>query len=88
VLSGAHPLAANAAFLANALRPNLKYATVIGSYLWASKAVEQIAGMISNLKVEVLEPVYIKGSPADNDFKALDRLADAIAQKHRERGFE
>ncbi len=88
VLSGAHPLAANAAFLANALRPNLKFATIIGSYLWASKAVEQITGMIPNLKVELLEPVYIKGLPGEDDFKALDKLADAIAQKHREHGFK
>jgi flavorubredoxin len=88
VLTGPHHLAANAAFLANSLRPNLKFASIIGSYLWASRAVEQITGMIPNLKVELLEPVYIKGSPTDNDFKALDKLADAIAQKHRERGFE
>jgi flavorubredoxin len=88
VLSGAHPLAANAAFLANALRPNLKFATVVGSFLWASKAVEQITGMIPNLKVEVLEPVYIKGLPREEDFKALDKLAETIAVKHRENGFK
>jgi flavorubredoxin len=88
VLAGPHPLAANAAFLANALRPNLKYASVIGSYLWASKAVEQISNMIPNLKVEVLTPVYIKGNPKDDDFKALDKLADTVAAKHRESNFK
>lgn len=88
VLTGAHPLAANAAFLANALRPNLKFACIIGSYGWASRAVEQITSMIPNLKAEVLEPVYVKGSPSDKDFKALDKLADAIAQKHWEHGFK
>jgi flavorubredoxin len=88
VLSGAHPVAATAAFLANALRPNLKFATIIGSYLWASKAVEQITGMIPNLKVELLEPVYIKGLPKEEDLIALDKLADAIAQKHREHGYK
>jgi flavorubredoxin len=88
VLAGPHHLAANAAFLANSLRPNLKFASIIGSYLWASKAVEQIAGMIPNLKVEILTPVYIKGNPRDDDFKALDKLADTIATKHREHNFK
>ncbi|MBN1376544.1 MAG: FprA family A-type flavoprotein [Dehalococcoidia bacterium] len=87
VLTGPHHLAANAAFLANSLRPNLKFASIIGSYLWASRAVEQLTSMISNLKVELLEPVYIKGSPKEGDFKALDKLADSIAQKHSEFGY-
>ena len=88
VLGGAHPLAANVTFLANALRPNLKFASIIGSYGWGSRAIEQITGMLSNLKLEVLEPVYIKGSPGEEDFKALDKLAETIAQKHRERGYK
>ncbi|MCX6005365.1 MAG: FprA family A-type flavoprotein [Chloroflexi bacterium] len=88
VLGGAHPFAASAAFLANALRPNLKFASIIGSYGWGSKAVEQITGALTNLKVEVLEPVYIKGHPHEEDFKALDRLADTIAQKHRQNGYK
>ena len=88
VLGGAHPMAAGTAFLANALRPNLKYATVIGSYGWASKAVEQITGMLTNIKVEVLEPVYIKGSPSEQDFGVLDKLAETIAQKHKDNGYK
>ena len=43
VLIGPHPNVAYAAFLANALRPKLKFASIIGSYGWGSKAVEQIA---------------------------------------------
>jgi len=88
VLGGAHPLAANAAFLANALRPNLKFASIIGSYGWGSRAVEQISGMLTNLKLEVIPPVYIKGNPREEDFKALEKLADSIAQKHRQNGFK
>ncbi|MGA2159945.1 MAG: FprA family A-type flavoprotein [Dehalococcoidia bacterium] len=88
VLGGAHPLAANVTFLANALRPNLKFASIIGSYGWGTRAIEQITDMLSNLKPEILEPVYIKGSPGENDFKALDKLAETIAQKHRENGYK
>jgi len=88
VLAGPHPLAAYAAFLANALRPKAHYLSIIGSYGWGGKTVETLAGMIPNLKVEVLEPVLCKGMPDQAAFTALDRLADAIAQKHRESGFQ
>jgi hypothetical protein len=50
--------------------------------------VETLAGMTPNLKAEVLEPVLCKGMPDEAAFKALDGLADAIAQKHRESGFQ
>jgi len=87
VLAGPHPNVAYAAILANALRPNLKFISIIGSYGWGGKAVEQLAGMIPNLKVEILEPVLSKGFPKEADFKALDSLATTIAQKHREHQF-
>jgi len=87
VLVGPHPNIAYAAFLANALRPRLQFISIIGSYGWGSRAVEQLKGMIPNLKVEVLDPVISRGFPKDSDFRALDNLAEAIAQKHKERGF-
>ena len=87
VLAGPHPNAVYAAFLANALRPNLKFASIIGSYGWGGKTVEQLVGMLPNLKVELLEPILCKGYPREADFKALDNLAEAIAQKHKEHGF-
>ena len=81
---GPHPLVIYAAHLANALRPKLKFASIIGSYGWSSKAIEQIAGLIPNLKVEILSPVLCKGLPKESDFAALDELAAAIAAKHKE----
>ncbi len=87
VLAGPHPLAAYAAFLANALRPKAQFLSVVGSYGWGGKAVETLAGMIPNLKVEVLAPVLCKGVPTQPDFEALDHLADTIAAKHKENGF-
>jgi len=84
VLAGPHPLALNAAALTNALRPKLKYASIIGSYGWGGKAVEQITGAISNLKVELLDPVLCKGHPRPEDLEAIDNLASAIAKKHRD----
>jgi flavorubredoxin len=87
VLVGPHPNVAYAAFLANALRPGLQFISIIGSYGWGSKAVEQLSGMIPNLKAEVLAPVISKGFPRDADFQALENLASTIAEKHKERGF-
>ena len=84
VLAGPHPLAAYATFLANALRPKAKFLSIIGSYGWGGKTVETLAGMIPNLTVEVLKPVLCKGLPSEGDFKALDDLAAAIANRHKE----
>ncbi|MCD6453629.1 MAG: FprA family A-type flavoprotein [Dehalococcoidales bacterium] len=84
ILAGPHPNVAYAAILANALRPNLKFVSIIGSYSWGGKAVEQLAGMIPNLKVEILESVLCKGFPKEANFEALDSLAATIAEKHKE----
>jgi flavorubredoxin len=88
VLVGPHPVVAYAALLANALRPKLKFATVIGSYGWGTKAVETIVGLIPNLKVELLPTVIAKGQPREPEFQALEKLAETIAQKHKENGFK
>lgn len=83
VLVGPHPSAVYAAFLANALRPKAKFVSAIGSYGWGGKMIEQIKGLLPNLKAEMLEPVLVKGHPKKEDFESLDRLADEILSKHR-----
>ena len=87
VLAGPHPNVISAVFLANALRPKLRFVSIIGSYGWGGKTVEQLSAMMPNLKVEILPPVLCKGLPKEADFKSLDRLADTIAQKHKENNF-
>ncbi len=84
VLAGPHPNIVYAAYLVNILRPKLRFASIIGSYGWGGRMLEQIKGLLTNLKVEMIEPVIIKGYPKENDFKSLDRLADDILQKHKE----
>jgi flavorubredoxin len=86
VLTGAHPKVAYAAMLTNALRPKAKFASVIGSYGWGGKMVEQITGLVPNLKIEIIPPVVAKGYPRDEDFGALDKLADQILAKHKALG--
>ena len=87
ILVGPHPNVVYAAFLANALKPKVKFVSIIGSYGWGGKAVEQLAAMIPNLKVEVLEPVLCKGLPRIADYQALEKLAATIAQRHKKEGF-
>jgi flavorubredoxin len=86
VHAGPHPNAVYAAVLANAIRPKIRFASVIGSYGWTTKAVESLASMIPNLKVELIPPVLCKGDPREDDYRAVDALAEAIAQKHRSIG--
>ena len=78
---GPHPAVFYAAHLANALRPKVRYASIIGSYGWNSKAVERIAELIPNLKVEILDPVVCRGYPREKEFQALEKLADDIAER-------
>jgi flavorubredoxin len=86
VLTGPHPNIVCAVYLANALRPKTKFASIIGSYGWAGKMVEKITEMIPNLKMELIEPVIAKGFPKKEDFIKLDQLADKIMEKHKELG--
>jgi flavorubredoxin len=84
VLFGPHPQVVYATYLANMLKPKMRFATVIGSYGWGGKAVETITKMLDHVKVELIEPVMVKGLPDESTTKALDRLADDILKKHKE----
>jgi flavorubredoxin len=81
VLGGPHPQVLYAVYLTNLLRPKLKHVSVIGSYGWGGRMLEIIKDMTSNLKIELIDPVIIKGYPKENDFKMLDKLADNILLK-------
>ncbi len=57
---------------------------LIGSYGWYTKTIDQVVSMVPKLKeVEILDPVYSKGCPKEEDFKALDIMAEKIAEKHK-----
>ncbi|MHC5098142.1 MAG: FprA family A-type flavoprotein [Planctomycetota bacterium] len=86
VLVGAHPSAVYCAALMNALRPKTKFAGIIGSFGWGSKMVEQLTGLMGNLKAEMFEPVLVRGAAKEEGYTALDELADSILQKHRALG--
>ncbi len=85
---GPHPALLTAVALTNALRPKARWASIVGSYGWASKMVEMIKAAVPNLGVEFLDGVVCRGLPRDADLAALDKLADAVAAKHREFGLK
>ena len=58
----------------------MHYAAIVGSYGWSSKAIEQIAGLIPNLKVDVLGTVLQKGVPDAETHAQLDGLAAVVAR--------
>lgn len=82
VLVGAHPKAIYATYLANALRPNTKFASMIGSYGWGGRMPETIKDNMGNLTAELIDPVIIKGHPTEEDLEDIERLADDIIEKH------
>jgi len=85
---GPHPAVFYAVTLANVLRPKTRFASIIGSYGWAGRMVDIVKAGMPNLKVELLDPVICKGLPKEQDFLALDRLADAVAAKHAALGLK
>jgi flavorubredoxin len=84
VLFGTHPVAVNAAYLVRALRPKTKYLGVMGSYGWGTNAVNYLAEMLEPVGAEILEPVYIKGLPDETTIVDINKLADVIAEKHKD----
>ena len=79
---GPHPAVIYAATLAGMLRPKLKYAGVMASYGWSSKAIEQVAGAIANLKPEIVGTVQCKGLPTAATMAEIDALAAAVHKAH------
>lgn len=82
VLTGPHPLATNAANIVAAIRPKIRFASIVGSFGWGGKTVENLTAILSKLPVELIEPVLVKGYPREDALARIDVLADAIAAKH------
>lgn len=83
VLAGPHPAAFNIAYLAGVLRPKAKIATFVGSYGWGGKLFEKLAEQLAGLKLDVIEPLLVKGKPKSEDFDKLDKIVEQIYAKHK-----
>lgn len=84
VLASPHPMIANLAYLVNLLKPKAKFVSFIGSYGWGGDLFGKLSNIVSDLKVENISPVLVKGKPKANDFAALDVLAEEIIKRHKE----
>lgn len=84
VLVGPHPQAVYATYLANALRPKMKFASIIGSYGWGGRMPDMIKDLLSNFNGEFIDPVIVKGHATDEDMEEIEALADKIIEKHEE----
>ena len=83
VLAGPHPTAVNVAYLASVLRPKAKFGTIIGSYGWGGKLFDILVTLLAPLKLDLIEPLMIKGKPKAEDLAKLDEIAENIYQKHK-----
>ena len=83
VLFGPHPLAVYVTYLTNILRPKARFMSVICSFGWGGKAPDMMQEMLTHLKPEFIDPVVVKGAPDEEAFRALDALADAVANRHK-----
>ncbi len=83
VLGGLHPQCVYAAYLTNALRPKTKFVSIVGSYGWGGKGVDQLKSLTSNLKAEWIEPFLVKGLPGKEDFEKMDIFVEEIVKRHK-----
>lgn len=86
VLANAHPAAFNTVYLASLLRPKAKIASFIGSYGWGGNLFGKMSELLSPLKLDILEPILVKGKAKAEDYKKLDTMVCEIYNKHKELG--
>ena len=86
VLSGPHPAAFNTAYLASILRPKFKIASFIGSFGWGGNLFGKMAELLSPLKLDIIEPIQVKGLAKAEDYKKLDKMTEEIYNKHKALG--
>ena len=84
VLAGPHPAAFNTVYLASLLRPKAKVASFIGSYGWGGNLFGKMAEILNPLKLDVIEPILVKGKAKLEDYKKIDEMAESIYLKHKE----
>jgi flavorubredoxin len=81
VLGGMHPIAMNAANLVKALRPPLKYATILSSYGWAGGALRQALEILGPTKIEVVGTLEINGPPSVDDHQKIFEMGKQLSNK-------
>ena len=86
VLAMPHPYAFFGVYSTNALRPNVKFMSILGSYGWGGNLVGKIEENTNLLQAQKLDYITVKGRAKQEDLERIDALAHTIAQKHKEIG--
>ncbi len=81
LLAGPHPLVLYACALTAALRPKIRFVSIIGSYGWGGRTVDILKNLLSPLRVDYLPPLLIKGYPGKEDLTSLQTLAEKIQER-------
>lgn len=86
VVAGPHPASVNIAYIASILKPKAKFASFVGSYGWGGNLFGILGDILAKLRLDVIEPVMVKGKPTTDDFKKLDDMVKSIVEKHKSLG--
>ena len=86
VVAGPHPASVNIAYIASILKPKAKFASFVGSYGWGGNLFGVLGDILAKLRLDVIEPVIVKGKPTTDDFKKLDDMVQSIVEKHKSLG--
>lgn len=86
VVAGPHPASVNIAYIASILKPKAKIASFVGSYGWGGNLFGVLGDILAKLRLDVIEPVMVKGKPITDDFKKLDDMVQSIVEKHKSLG--
>ena len=86
VVAGPHPASVNIAYIASVLKPKAKFASFVGSYGWGGKLFDILGEILSKLRLDVIEPVQVKGRITKDDYAKLDAMVNAIVEKHKSVG--
>jgi flavorubredoxin len=86
VVAGPHPASVNIAYVASILKPKAKFASFVGSYGWGGNLFGILGDILSKLRLDVIEPIQVKGKLKADDFKKLDDMVNSIVEKHKSVG--
>lgn len=86
VVAGPHPASVNIAYVASILKPKAKFASFVGSYGWGGNLFGILGDILGKLRLDVIEPIQVKGKLKNDDYKKLDEMVNSIVEKHKSVG--
>ncbi|MFA6989363.1 MAG: FprA family A-type flavoprotein [Candidatus Gastranaerophilaceae bacterium] len=83
VLGGPHPAVVSYTYIVNALRPQIKYVGIMGSYNWGGFMEKKIKNLLEDMRnIEFIKPLLIKGHPKQKDYPQIDEFVSEILKQY------